>query len=107
MLNRGDEFFHPAKQRPEQPIATGALMIVESAQHAAMPGFRIDEPREERSNRKRIDVPRVDSTEQRFRDRGDSCVAEAPPKKRSDRLIIGRAPPSNQRFYGEAHPRAW
>src|SRR3954462_12199117 len=98
MFERTHKFFHAPEQRSEEAVATGTLMATERANHAPVLCFRIDKARKQRSNRKRIDVARMNAAEQRFGDRGNGRGPKSAPEKRGNGLVLARAVGPNKGF---------
>src|SRR6185436_899619 len=102
-LQYAHQLFHPAQQRSELTAGARAA-VTKCSHHTTVAQFSFDETRKEGSDRQRFDVARVDSAEERLRDRMDSLVSEPPSKKCAHRLVITRRPPRNNPI--ESHPRA-
>src|SRR5262249_53500928 len=83
---RGDQFSHPAENGAKLSARVGSR-LPKCSQDAAVLGFRIDEAREERSDRECLDVAGVNPAEKWFRDRVDRFFAESSPEECSDRLV--------------------
>ena len=105
--NRRYQLSHSSGERPEQPFAGIRAALTKRVDHAPVTRFGLDKSREQRTDRQRFDIARVDAADERLSDQIDCRVAEPPPEERRHRFVVSGVGALHSRLEGEPRSTRW
>ena len=90
----------PASDRNSPSLGIRAA-LTKCVDHAPVTRFGLDKSREQRTDRQRFDIARVDAADERLSDQIDCRLAEPPPEERRHRFVVAGVAALHGRLEGE------